>query len=60
MAGKSATVEVCFNGADHWFRCPDCDSLNINGEVTAEKCPDCGAEFSVPNIAICECEKNDD
>ena len=54
---KAATVEVCFTG-DYWFRCPECDSLNINGETTQDKCPDCGAEFVIPEIAICDCTKS--
>jgi predicted RNA-binding Zn-ribbon protein involved in translation (DUF1610 family) len=56
---KSATVEICYNGGDYWFRCPDCGSLNINGEKTATKCPDCGAEFTVPEIQLCGCKDNE-
>jgi len=55
MAGKSATVEICYKEAAYCFRCPECDSLNINGTETLDKCPDCGAEFSVPQIVLCDC-----
>lgn len=60
--GKSATVVICYKGEDHWFKCPNCESLNINSsfsghlkDVVLEKCPDCNAEFSVPNIVFCDC-----
>ena len=52
---KAATVEICYVGGDHWFRCPECESLNINGEETQTKCPDCGAEFLIPEITLCDC-----
>ena len=54
--GKAAIVELCFETGEHWFRCPECQSLNINGEVTASKCPDCGAEFKVPEVMLCDCK----
>ncbi|MDD4986721.1 MAG: hypothetical protein PHQ43_13250 [Dehalococcoidales bacterium] len=57
---KAATVEICFHGGDFKFRCPECDSLNINGETTASKCPDCGAEFVIPDIVPCDCVKEDE
>lgn len=54
---KAATIEVCFYvSPDIKFRCPECHSLNINGPVIANKCPDCGAEFAVPEITECECK----
>ena len=55
MAEKAAKVEICYKGGDYCFRCPDCESLNINGEETLTKCPDCGAEFVVPEIILCDC-----
>jgi len=58
VEAKAATVEICYGTGDHWYRCPECDSLNINGEETLNKCPDCGAEFAIPNIALCECQGN--
>ena len=54
---KTAIVEVCYEDKDHWFRCPDCESLNINGTETATKCPDCGAEFSVPEVRLRDIEE---
>lgn len=55
---KIAIVEVC---GTHWFRCPECQSLNINNETVPEEdsaqCPDCGAEFTLPEIMHCECPR---
>lgn len=56
---KAATIEICYNGSDYKFRCPKCASLNINGEQTASKCPDCGEEFAVPEVEICDCKPKD-
>lgn len=53
--GKSATVEICYRTDEHWFKCPECGSLNINGPETLDKCPDCNAEFSIPQIELCDC-----
>ena len=53
---QSATVEICYKGEDYWFKCPKYGSLNINGKVTLNKCPDCGAEFAIPHIELCDCK----
>ena len=56
---KAATVEICYAGKDYCFRCPECGSLNLNGEIIAATCPDCRADYSVPEIVFCECELNE-
>jgi len=57
---ETAIVEVC---GEYWFRCPKCESLNINSEANTVPegdtalCPDCGAEFVLPEIQMCECSE---
>lgn len=52
---QAATIQICYRGGDYCFRCPKCDTLNINGETTLTTCPDCGAEFSIPEVVLCDC-----
>ena len=54
---KSAAVEICYAGGDYWFRCPYCETLNINGPETLTKCPDCGKKFILPVISLCDCQE---
>lgn len=56
---KPAIIEICYRGGEHWYRCPSCETLNINGledkgnEIT---CPDCGQKIITLEVQICDCK----
>lgn len=52
---KPATVEVCHTTRDRYYRCPHCDTLNIN-QGKNEVCPDCGNAITYPEITVCPCQ----
>lgn len=56
---QPAIVQVCFVSGDWCFRCPNCDSLNIDDMPESGKCPDCGAEFVKPCVTECDCKNNE-
>ena len=56
---KPAVIEVCHAGHDYKFRCPVCESLNVNGlDADEVVCPDCGQKVIMPEVTMCDCMDN--